>query len=355
MKRRSMQVLLLAATAGCVLSTTPWTVAAQTPPQYRVSRSVHLGAPDRWDYVVFDPTSHRVYVAHGDQVTVLDGENGTIVGKIIGFPGGTHGIAVVSAVGRGYTDDGEAGEAGSFDLKSLAVTARIKAADDADAVAYDSDSGHVFVVNGDSGTLTVIDPKSNSAIATIQGGGKLEYAVAGGRGELFVNGAGNREVLRIDTHANRVSARWPIPQCTSPHGLGIDPATHRLFVSCLNKLLMVVDSVDGKLVTQLPIGAGTDAVAFDPKRKLIFSSNGIDGTLSIIRENDANSFTALGDIKTAPTARTMGIDPATGRLYLAAADINASAAPAPPSQSGRPRRPPLVPGSLKLIFLDPVD
>lgn len=355
MKRRSLQGLLLTATAACVLSTIPWTVSAQAPPQYRVTRTVHLGAPDRWDYVVFDPTSHRVYVAHGDQVTVVDGDNGTIIGKVTGFPGGTHGIAVVGTVGRGYTDDGEAGEAGSFDLKSLAVTGRIKAADDADAVTYDSGSGHVFVVNGDTGTLTVIDPKSNSAVATIQGGGKLEYAVQGGRGELFVNGAGNREVLRIDTNTNKVSARWPIPQCASPHGLGIDPATHRLFVSCLNELLMIVDSVGGKLITQLPIGAGTDAVAFDPKRKLIFSSNGIDGTLSIIRENDANSFTALGDIKTALTARTMGIDPATGRLYLAAADVAASAATTPPTQSGRPRRPPLVPGSLKLIFLDPVE
>jgi YVTN family beta-propeller protein len=356
MTRQSIQALLLAAAIGPVSGLVPRTASAQAPPQYRVSRSVHLGAPDRWDYVVFDSASKRVYVAHGDQVTVVDGENGAIIGKITGFPGGTHGIAVVDAVGRGYTDDGEAGEAGSFDLKSLAVTHRIKAAEDADAVTYDPDSGHVFVVNGDTGTLTVIDPKSNSAVATIQGGGKLEYALAGSHGELFVNGAGNREVLRINTHTNTVTSRWAIPQCTSPHGLGIDRATHRLFVSCLNKLLMVVDSDDGKLITQLPIGAGTDAVAFDAKRKLIFSSNGIDGTLSIIRENDANSFTALGDIKTAQTARTMGIDPATGRLYLAAADIAASdATTAPPPSSTARRRPPLVPGSLKLIFLDPVE
>jgi len=300
---------------------------------------------------VFDPFSKRVYVAHGDQVTVVDGVKGDIVGKVTGFPGGTHGIAVVSATGRGYTDDGEAGEAGSFDLATLSVTGRIKAAADADAVTYDADSGHVFVVNGDTGTLTVIDPKSNSAVATIQGGGKLEYAVPGGHGELYVNGAGKREVVRIDTHTNQVTAHWPIPDCTSPHGLAVDTVTHRLFVSCLNKLLMVVAADTGRVIQQLPIGAGTDAVAFDPKRKLIFSSNGIDGTLSIIRENDANSFTALGDIKTAPTARTMGIDAKTGRLYLAAADIDANAA----AQGGTGRRrPPLVPGSLKLIFLDPV-
>jgi DNA-binding beta-propeller fold protein YncE len=158
--------------------------------------------------------------------------------------------------------------------------------------------------------------------------------------------------VRIDTHTNQVTAHWPVPDCTSPHGLAIDPVTRRLFVSCLNKLLMVVDAENGKVIERLPIGAGTDAAAFDPKRRLIFSSNGIDGTLSIIRENDANSFTSLGEIKTAPTARTMGIDAKTGRLYLAAADI---AADAPAQTVTDRRRPRLIPGSLKLIFLDPVD
>jgi YVTN family beta-propeller protein len=270
------------------------------------------------------------------------------------MPGGTHGIAIVTAAGRGYTDDGEAGEAVAFDLTSFAAQGRVKAADDADAIAFDPHSGHVFVINGDQGTITVIDPKSNKAIATIQGGGKLEYAVPDGKGHLYVNGAGKQEILRIDTHNNQVEARWPVSECTSPHGLAIDANTHRLFVSCLNKLLMVVDAEKGTVLAKLPIGAGSDAVVFDPKRKLIFSSNGVDGTLSVIRESDdAQTFTDLGSIKTALTARTMGINPATGRLYLAAADIDAAKAAAAQPAGGQRRRPPLVPGSLKLLFLDP--
>lgn len=355
MTRRARRLLAWAA-VGLAFGAGTSVAVADSPPQYRVTRTVPLGAPDRWDYVVFDPSSKRVYVAHGDQVTVVDGAKGDILGKVTGLAGGTHGIALVGAVGRGYTDDGQAGEAASFDLTSLAVTGRIKAADDADAIAFDAHSGHVFVINGDTGTITVIDPKTNSSVATIQAGGKLEYAVADGSGKLYVNGAGKQEVLRVDTASNQVEARWPVPECTSPHGLAIDPVTRRLFVSCLNKLLVVVDADGGKVITRVPIGAGSDAAVFDPKRKLIFSSNGIDGTLSIIRENSANSFTALNDVKTARTARTMGIDPATGRLYLAAADIKPDPAEgATPTTGGPPRRPPLVPGSLKLIFLDPID
>jgi DNA-binding beta-propeller fold protein YncE len=116
---------------------------------------------------------------------------------------------------------------------------------------------------------------------------------------------------------------------------------------------MVVDAENGAVVAKLPIGAGSDGVVFDPKRKLIFSSNGIDGTLSVIHESDARTFTDLGSIKTAVTARTAGIDPATGRLYLAAADIDTAKAAAAQPAGGQRRRPPLVPGSLKLLFLDP--
>jgi len=283
-------------------------------------------------------------------VTVVDGKNGDIVGHVSGLPGGTHGIAIVSASNQGYTDDGEAGEAAAFDLSTFKVTKRIKAAEDADAVAYDPQSGHVFVINGDTGTITVIDPKESRAVSTIHGGGKLEYAVADGSGHLYVNGAEKKEVLRIDTHSNQVQDRWPVSDCTSPHGLAIDPVSHRLFVSCLNNLLTVVNADTGAVVSKLPIGSGTDAAAFDPKRKLIFSSNGRDGTLSIIQEKDAQTFLSLGSIKTAVSARTMTIDHDTGRLYLAAADVEPEPTPATQVAGHRPK---IAPGTLKLLFLDP--
>jgi YVTN family beta-propeller protein len=333
------------AVLGGILSSA---IYAQSPPAYTVAKTVALGAPDRWDYVTFDPQSHRAYVAHGDRVTVVDGLDGTVLGQIEGLPGGTHGIAIATAAGHGYTDDGRAGEAASFDLHTFKVDKRIKAAEDADAIAFDPVSTHVFVVNGDTGSLTVIDPKSNSAIATVDLGGKLEDAVSGGDGKLYVNGAGKSEIVRVDTRSNQVDARWPIPDCERPHGLAIDRNTHRLFSSCVNSVMVVVNAETGAMVAKLPIGRGTDAAAFDPKRHYAFSSNGVDGTLSVIYEKDAQTFASLGDVKTAVGARTMAIDPDTGRIYLVAADLESAADNAAPGT-----RRPVVPGSLKLLFLDP--
>jgi DNA-binding beta-propeller fold protein YncE len=320
------------------------------PPHYEITKSVELGAPDHWDYVVVDAETHRVYVAHGDRVAVVDARSGAVLGKVEGFPGGTHGIAVVNAFGRGYTDDGAGGKAASFDLKTFKVIKRIDAAEDADAVTFDPVSGHVFVINGHPGTVTVIDPKRDVAVATVSTGDELEYAVAGDDGKIYINGASKKEILRLDTKTNRIDGRWPVDDCEDPHGLAIDTASRRLFTTCLNAMLVVVNIDSGAKVAALPIGKGSDAAAFDPKRKLIFSSNGRDGTLSVIQEKDPQTFVSLGTVKTAMTARTMGIDPNTGRIYLAAAEPRPGAVP-PAGSALAP--PPVVPGSLKLLFLDP--
>lgn len=324
--------------------------------QYHLTRSVRLGAPDRWDYVVYDSPSHRVYVAHGDRITVVDGHSGRIIGQVMGMPGGTHGIAISHAAGLGYTDDGRAGEAVAFSLKTLKVVKHLQAAPDSDAVTIDPTSGHVFVVDGDAGELTVIDPMSDRVVATVHVGSKLEYAVAGHNGKVYVNGVQKQEIFRVDTASNQVDATWPIPQCLKPHGLAIDTVTHRLFSSCENQHMVVVNADDGAVMATLPIGRGTDGAAFDSSRKLAFSSNGMDGTVTAIREVNANTFVPAGTIETVLSGRTMSVDPETGRLFVAAAQTNARAMAGfvAARKAHRHGPSPFTPGSLKLLFLDPV-
>lgn len=330
-------------------------VGSASPVVYHLTRSVRLGAPDRWDYVVYDGASHRVYVAHGDHLTVVDGRNGRIIGQVAGVPGGTHGIAISHAAGLGYTDDGDAGEAVAFGLKTLQAVKHLAAAADSDAVTIDPTSGHVFVVDGDPGLLTVIDPAADRVVATVRVGSKLEFIVPGNNGKVYVNGVEKQEIFRVDTATNQVDATWPIPQCEAPHGLAVDTSAHRLFSSCENGRLVVVNADTGAVVATLPIGQGTDAAAFDPARKLVFSSNGMDGTLSVIREVDANTFVPAGTIKTALSARTMAVDPVSGRVFLVAADTTAKAMAAfrAARHAGRRGPSPFVQGSLKLLFFDP--
>ena len=180
---------------------------------YTISKSVPLGAPDRWDYLTFDAPSSRLYISHGDRVTVVDAKSGAILGQVEGLPGGTHGIAVAPDAGRGYTDDGEAGIVASFDLKTFAIVHRIKVEPDADGMMFDPASGHIFVIEGDSGKVTAIDPKTDAVVATIDAGGGLEFGVDGDNGKIYVNGEEKREIVRIDTATNKADAHWPMPGC----------------------------------------------------------------------------------------------------------------------------------------------
>ena len=327
----------------------PAFAADNSIPNYNVTKSIALGSGERWDYVTFDPTGKRVYIAHGDHVTVVDETKGEVIGQIGTFPGGTHGIAVSAETNQGYTDDGKAGTATAFDLASLKPLKQIAAAPHADGIIYEPVTGHIYIINGDSGSLTAIDPKTNTSIATINVGAGLEAGLADGKGALFVDGAENHDIVKINAKSNKVEAHFDMPACKKPHGLAFDSEARRLFATCANNILVVVDADSGANIATVPIGGGSDGAAFDPIRKLIFSSNG-DGTLSVIWEKDAQTFIPAATIKTARGARTMAIDAKTGRLFLVAADIAKIDSAITPG--GRPHVT-YVANSLRLLYLDP--
>ncbi len=343
MNRSFMVHLFLAC---CFFSTT---VSAVDSPSYRLSKTISLGDGERWDYVTFDAASSRVYVAQGDHVTVVDPEKGTVVGKIGPFSGGTHGIAIPTRSGVGFTDDGKAGTVSAFDPKTFAILKTIKTSPDADGMVLDPSSGHLFVINGDTGTITVIDPAKKSAIATIATGAGLEAAVADGSGKLFVDGVEKHDVIAIDTKSNTVLNHFPMPTCERPHGIALDAATRRIFATCANKVMVVLDADTGKNIATLPIGAMNDGAVFDPVRKFAISSNG-EGTMTIVAEKEADRFDVVATVSTQPSARTIAIDIDSGRLFLPAADVESSEPASSPE--GRPRVT-FKKGSAKLLVFEP--
>lgn len=337
------------ALAGVLAATCLMSAAVAADSLYRLTKTVPLGAPERWDYVHFDPADGRVYVAHGDRVSVVDGKSGTLLGTVEGTSGGSHGIAAWHPGNKGYTDDGKAGTALVFDLKTFKVLKTVKAKPDADGIVFDPSSGHILVIDGDSGKITVIDPASDTVVATVDVGGGLEFGVSGENGKFYVDGAEKAEMERVDTKTNAVDARWPMTGCIRPHGLAIDRQSHRLFASCANKVMLVMNAENGAVVATLPIGQGTDFAVFDPVRKRAFSSN-FDGTVSVIAEKAGDKYEVLPSVTTARGARTMDVDPKTGRLFLVTADFTVDEKV---PESDFRHRYKVTPGSAKLMFLDP--
>jgi YVTN family beta-propeller protein len=340
---RLLAGLVWAAAAGTV----PALAAADAEPLYRLGGSVLLGPPERWDYLHYDAASQRIFIAHATEIDVVDGRRAVLLGRLGGI-GGAHGVDL--GLGKGFAVNGDRGSVTVFDPATLQPQQEVKADADADALVYDPASRRVFVVNGDAHDISVIDAASASFIANIPLGGAPEFAAADGAGKLYVNIKDTSQIVRIDTAGARIDARWPIADCKAPHGLAIDSASRRVFSSCVNSRLMVVDADDGRVVAELPIGKGSDAAAFDPVRKRIFSSNG-EGTISVIAEQPGDRYAVLGGVPTARGARTMTLDPGSGRLFVVSGEV---AKVNPPKEPGRAPRFDYVPGSVKLLYFDPV-
>jgi DNA-binding beta-propeller fold protein YncE len=272
-----------------------------------------------FDYVTVDSAARRVYLSHGTEIKVIDADSGALVANITGLKQ-DHGVAVASEFGRGFISDGAQGKVIIFDLKTLKVTGEAKADNDADCVIYDPASKHVFVMNGDPHSSTVIDAKSGNAVGTIDLGGGPEFAVADGKGTVYINLEDKSELVAVDSATLKIKSRWPLAPAGAPTALAMDVAHHRLFSAGRNPQMMVVlDSESGKVIQSFPISAGVDAAAYDPETGMVFVSTR-EGIVHVFHEDSPDKFSEAETIKTEYGAKTMGLDTKTHNLFLATAD-----------------------------------
>jgi DNA-binding beta-propeller fold protein YncE len=319
---------------GCfVLAGLVTLVAAADAPGYKIVNKYPVSGNGGFDYIVFDPSADRLYVSHGTDVDVLDAASGNVLGKVEDTPG-VHGISIVPKLHRGFTTNGGDSTVSVFDTNTFKTIKKISVPKDPDFTFYDPKTDRVFVCHGDAAIITAIDPEKESAIGKVDLGGGAEAAVVDGKGNGFVNLEESAEVVKFDPEGLTAKAKWPITGCKTPTGLAMDTSTSRLFIGCRSKVLAVMDANNGKVITTLPIGDRVDAVAFDADHHLIFASNG-GGTVSVIKQDTADSYSSEGDIPTQPSAKAMAFDPKSNRLFLSAAEMEQ--APAVSGQRSRMR------------------
>jgi len=342
-----MKCVSRGAVTWLVASVMAWASLASAAGAFKVDRRILLGGEGGWDYLTMDVPGQRLFVSHGTHVQVVDTRNDRVVGDIPNTLG-VHGVALAPELGRGFTSNGRDSTVSVFDYKSLAVSSQIKLdARNPDAIAYDPVSRRVFTFNGGSGNASAIDAPSARLVGSVPLDGKPEFAVADGKGAMFVNIEDSSCVVAFDARTLRVLHRWPIAPGEEPSGLAMDRKHRRLFSGCSNQKLVVLDADQGAVVATLPIGKGVDAVAFDPNRNLIFSSNG-EGTLTVIHEDSPDKYTVVENATTERGARTMALDAGSGTVYVVTADFGP--APAPTEERPHPR-PTIQPGTFRVLVL----
>jgi DNA-binding beta-propeller fold protein YncE len=315
---------------------------------YHVTDHWKLGGQGGWDYLLSDDAAHRLYVTHNSRVEVVDTTTGKPIGAITGLKS-THGVALNPDGKIGYISDGAGNAIVVFNRADFSVQATVTAGTNPDGITFEPTTKTVWAFNGRSKNISVLDTTSNTVVATLPLPGKPEFPQADGHGSVFVNLEDQNEILKLDAASRKEVATWPLPGCDSPSGMAIDRNHHRLFSVCDGGKMAIVDYESGKVLGLAAIGDSPDAAGFDPKRELAFSSNGGDGTLTIVQAGKPG-FPVLQTVKTEKGARTMGFDTSTGRIYLVTAQFGPP--PAPTDAMPHPR-PSIVPDTFEIVVVEP--
>ncbi|MEO8737309.1 MAG: DUF5074 domain-containing protein [Edaphobacter sp.] len=326
------------------IAVTSTTLLAQQSSSYRVTHTYALGGDGSWDYVVPDPPSHRLYIARQNHVMVVDEDSGKLLGEVSEVHG-AHGTAIAADTGHGFATSSEDKSVVMFDLKTFKVLNRIPAAEDADAILFDRTSNHIFTLNGDAHSSTVIDPRSGTFIKNLPLGGKPEYGVSAGDGKVYANLTDTSEVVEIDAKTATVVRRWSTAPCRQPVPMAIDMVHHRLFSGCRSGVMAVSDYRAGKVVATVPIGTGVDGAVYDPATSNAFASNA-DGTLTVIHQDGPDQYHMIQTVATPVGSRNMGFDPTSHRLFI----VSAKFGPVPAGG----RRGLVLPGTFTLMTIESV-
>ena len=347
MKIQSSLVVLLFSVITAVSAASGEEANAPAKGEYSVLKKLTLGGDGGWDYLTFDSAGRRLYIARSDRVMVIDVDAEKLLGEIKDMKG-VHGVALAPEFNQGFVSSGGDNTVRIFDLKTLKETGQVKAGAKPDAIIYEPVSKKVFAFNNGGTTATAIDATTAKELGEVELNGAPEFAVADGKGMVFVNLEDKSEVAVIDANTLKVLQHWPLAPGKTPTGLSMDTQHRRLFSGCRgSKTMEVMDADNGKIVASLPIGAGVDATAFDSETGNAFSSNG-DGTLTVIHEDTPDTFRVVQTVTTQAGSRTMALDAKTHKLWLAAAEIKTE--PAPAGAQGRPRRT-VVPGTFALLIV----
>ena len=340
---------------ACVLPALASPALADTSPipavDYTVARTWLLGGNGGWDYLALEDSGARLFVSRDERVDVIETINGRLAGSIP-HTGGVHGIAFAPALKRGFTSNGRTNTVSVFELDTLRVIQEVAVSGmSPDAILYEPQQNRIFTGNRESADLTVLDAGTLQIVATVPLPGPPEFMATDGVGHVYVNiNTAPGKLALIDAKTLAVKAKWPMKECANPSGLAFDVANHRLFSVCANQVMAVTDSVSGKAMARIVIGRGADSAAFDAELGLVFSSNGIDGNLTVIHQDSPDEYRVTATVNTQVSARTMTLDSATHRIYLAAAQFG----PTPATSADQPLpRAKVIPESFVILVAQP--
>ena len=340
--------VLLAAGVAMVISAG----LAQCAAAYKVLKTAKVGGDGGFDYLFADVSARRLYIPRSGpmgRLTVYNLDTLDPVGEIANVRSG--GATVDPRSHHGFSTTKPIT---MWDANTLTVIKTIEVQGRPDGIMFDPYNERVWVFSHVAPNATVIDAKDGSVVTTLDLGGAPEQAVTDSKGTIYVNIQDRSNIAVINAKTLTVSAHYDLSsKATFANGLAFDAKNHILF-SYLRQptsVVVIVNGGDGKIITTLPTGDGVDTVAFNPNTMEAISTDGMGGSMTIIKENNPMSFVVEQTLQTMRGARTMALDTKANHVLTVTADYEPPSANAPPGPAGRPARGPMLPGSFSILMV----
>jgi len=336
MPRRRLRLLGLGLIAAMGLAV----AQGQAAPTYTLVDRIKI--PDgNFDYASFDPVHRRLYVSRVGGITAMDVDTKAVT-TLDPAAQRTHESLILNHGANLLVTDSGTNSAHVLDALTGAVLAEIPMHQKPDGAVFDPFTGLAVVMNGASGDLVLVDPKTWKDVGSIAIGGDLEFGASDGAGRAFVNVEDQNLIAVIDMKTKAVVARYPLAGCKGPSGLAYAANAGVLIAACGNGVGKVINAATGADVATLAIGHFPDAVIYDPVRKLAFIPCALEGVLEVIDVRSPTDVAIVQSAKTSQGARLGAVDPKTGVVYLPAAQYTMG--------GGRPTP---VPGTFEILIVAP--
>lgn len=319
---RSVTAVLRRLVLACLFAGSGFTLGAR--PLYQLESALPIPSPHapNWDYLTVDPTRPALYIARReDGILVYDTAARRITGALENTVGG-NATTLVPELDRGFVTNLD-GSLTTFQLSTRRTLGRISYGTDADNTFYDPVTGQLLITQGDSRRAIFVDARTGAQTGVLPyDSEKLEGAAPDGRGCMFMAIRDRDRIIKIDMRTRQVAAEWPTTGFRMPNGVAFDAVNRRLFVTTRgdNPSVLVYEADTGRLVASPAIGRGNDVIVFDPEARKIYTSNGLDATLVILDQVDADHYRLSEAATTRPWARTMAVDFKTKKVYLVTAE-----------------------------------
>jgi DNA-binding beta-propeller fold protein YncE len=208
------------------------------------------------------------------------------------------------------------GTAKMFDGGNYQLLQTIKLGGNADNIRYDSWGPRVVVGYG-AGALAFLDSngKNTGEVPLDAHPESFQLEKIGTR--AFVNVPDRKEIEVVDLAKNAVIAKWPVTSALKNYPMALDEQHHRLLIGCREPARMLVfDTETGKQMASLEIVGDTDDLFFDAVRHRVYVIGG-GGSVDVFEQKDADHYTPVQHIETAPGARTGYFAADWSKLFVA--------------------------------------